>query len=82
MGAIASLISNGKDGFLFKTNDVDALIDKINFLIKNYDLRNELGINGYNKVMGNFTWPVIISKYREAYLTGIENFKQIIRNRI
>jgi glycosyltransferase involved in cell wall biosynthesis len=76
MGATASLLSEGKDSFLFDVKDTDQLINKIEILINDISLRQKLGRSGHHKLIENFTWPVIIEKYRLAYLTGIENFKR------
>jgi glycosyltransferase involved in cell wall biosynthesis len=77
MGAIASLLSEEKDSYLFTPKDVNELADKLEVLIANSDLRKQMGVNGYNKVVNNYTWKKIIAKYREAYLLGISNFKQL-----
>ena len=75
-GAIASLISEGKDGYLFETENPESLAEKLQALVEHKELRIEFGQNGYEKVNQNFTWPVIVAKYREAYQRGIHNFRE------
>jgi len=75
MGAVASLVSDGHDGLLFN-GTADDLVQKITLLASDTGLRNTLGNNGYTKAVENYSWPVIVKKYRDAYLLGIENFKQ------
>jgi len=82
MGATASLLSEGKDSLLFAVTDIDELVCKIEMLVNDVALQRTLGINGYNKVIENFSWPLIVKKYREAYLKGIENFKTEYSNRV
>lgn len=76
MGAIASLIQDGFDGLLFNAGDTDNLLQKITTLANDKALCHTLGENGYRKACNNFSWPVIVKKYREAYLLGIDNFKK------
>ena len=76
LDAVASLLSEGHDCLMFPLNDVDALVAQLKLLIADKNLQKRLGENGYNKVMANFTWPVITEKYRNAYLKGIENFNR------
>jgi glycosyltransferase involved in cell wall biosynthesis len=81
IGAIASLLSEGKDSFLFKQKDVDSLVSKLKILIANPALRAEMGLNGYQKVMDNFTWRKIIAKYRDTYELAISKFNSNLNSR-
>jgi glycosyltransferase involved in cell wall biosynthesis len=76
MGAIASLLSEGRDSLLFNGGEVNDLLNQLQLLIKNKELRNSFGNNGYRKVIENYTWPVIVERYRNAYKLGIENFER------
>lgn len=75
MGAVASLVKDGEDGVLFTAGDAEDLLQKINILAADKNLRQRLGANGHAKAVNNYSWPVIVKKYRNAYLLGIENFK-------
>ena len=77
MGATVSLLSENDDSMFFKPKDVDELADKLSVLIENSSLREQLGVNGFNKVKERFTWPTIAAKYRDAYQLGIANFRQL-----
>lgn len=77
MGAVESWLSEEKDSLLFTAGDVDHLQHQLEVLIKNKGLRNKLGETGHKKVVDNYSWDVIVEKYRNAYLTGIENFSRI-----
>jgi glycosyltransferase involved in cell wall biosynthesis len=74
MGAIESLLSEGEDSLLFEPQNVNSLYVAIKDLIDNVEKRTRLGLNGYKKVERNFTWPVIVAKYRAAYQLAIDNF--------
>ena len=75
-GAIASLMTEGKDGFLFETENPESLAEKLQVLVEHKQLRIEFGQYGYEKVNRNYSWPVIVAKYREAYKRGIDNFRE------
>lgn len=75
MGAVASLIEEGKDGLLFEPGDSHELANQLGLLAANAGRRQEMGDNGYHKVQQQYTWPVIVEQYRNAYLLGIKNFK-------
>jgi glycosyltransferase involved in cell wall biosynthesis len=76
MGAIASLLSDGKDSLLFNAGDINDLVKQLDILINNRELCNQLGANGYAKVIENYGWPVIIERYRIAYKLAIHNFQK------
>jgi len=81
MGATASLIKDGKEGLLFELDNIDDLITKIEILIADQHLQTALGVQGYHKVLDNYTWEKIIPAYRQAYLLGIKNFRQLVHQK-
>lgn len=72
IGAVNSVISNEKDGFIVNVADELELSNKILLLLSNEDLANKMGIEGYNKVNTNYTWDIISAKYRTIYLEAIK----------
>ena len=46
--------------------------DKNIKIIINDNLKSNMGINGYNKVKENYTWPIVVSKIERAYRSLIE----------
>lgn len=76
-GAVASLISNNVDGFVFEPNNSLALSEKLETLCSNEIIRRNFGEAGCRKVQDKYTWNVIVRRYREAYRLGIENFKSL-----
>jgi glycosyltransferase involved in cell wall biosynthesis len=75
MGAVASLIEEGKDGLLFEPGNSQELARQLGLLAGDAARRKEMGYNGYQKVQQQYTWPVIVEQYRNAYLLGIRHFK-------
>ncbi len=72
VGGIPDEVIDGKTGYLVPSNDANELAEKLNVLISNPKLRKEMGCNGYNHFVQNFT----INKY-EQNLVSI--FKKAIQ---
>ena len=60
------IISNGIDGRLFKSEDVDALSKEVIALYQDPHLRKELTINAFEKV-ARYSWEKIADKYISLY---------------
>nr|MBI4156725.1 glycosyltransferase family 4 protein [Candidatus Woesearchaeota archaeon] len=56
----------GKAGLIFEDNDLKDLKNKLELLIKNNKLRNELSEKGYKQVK-NFTWEKIVLDLEKTY---------------
>ncbi len=76
VGAIQCVVTNEKDGLLFKPNNTADLALKIETLAFNKPLCDEYGLNGFKKVEENFTWQVVGKKYRAVFLEAIKKFKK------
>lgn len=74
IGAIASLIEDGKDGLLFDTEREQSLVEKMTTLIQNEPLRKQMGLAGNNKYRQHFTWDIIAEKFRQVYQLAIIKF--------
>ncbi|RMG95920.1 MAG: glycosyltransferase family 1 protein [Chloroflexi bacterium] len=67
IGAIPTVVDEGKDGLLTTHRDLNELIRAINTLLSNPALRHELGTNGYHKVRTHYTWDIVADKFRQVY---------------
>jgi len=57
-GAIAEVIIDGVNGFLIPQHDVEALAEKLEILINNPKLRNEMGLAGKKRYEEKFTLEI------------------------
>ena len=57
----------GKAGLLFKENDAEDLRKKINELIENPSLADELGRKGRERVLGKYTWKKFAQEVHGVY---------------
>ncbi len=65
IGAVSSLIEEGKDGLLVEYGNHQELASAILKLMDNEDLRRKLGENGKKKAYGKYTWDIITKRFRE-----------------
>lgn len=71
-GMIESIIDE-ETGFLIQPNDMDSLIQKIDYLIKNPQERERMGQKARQRVLKEYNWNILLYTY-------IEFFKEIIEN--
>lgn len=64
------LVENGYNGYLVRSRDTDAMVDKLEELVKNEQLRKEFGNNGYKKISQEFSEEKLFSSYKDL-LAGI-----------
>jgi glycosyltransferase involved in cell wall biosynthesis len=76
IGSVASVITNEKDGLLFEPNNPNDLAQKITLITNNENLKVEMGLNGYKKVIENYSWEIITKKFRETYEDAIDKFNE------
>jgi glycosyltransferase involved in cell wall biosynthesis len=70
IGAIPTVVDEGKDGLLIEHRNVKELVQAIRTLLNNSELRQQLGIAGYQKVRQNYTWDIVADKYRAVYVNA------------
>ncbi len=64
------LIKNNYSGFLCSIGDVEGLANALASLIKNHDLRNEMGKNGNNLLKEKFSETIFEQRYLQLLETG------------
>jgi glycosyltransferase involved in cell wall biosynthesis len=74
IGAIKSVVSDGTDGSLFEPGNVLQLSQKIILLASDMDLRNNMGEKGYEKLLNNYAYDIVVNNYRNIFIKVKENF--------
>ena len=64
---VVNTIKHKKTGLLFENGNVDDLVEKIEFLIENPELRKQYGENAYKHVKKNFLSDVLIKSVGDFY---------------
>lgn len=72
VGAIPTVIDEGRDGLLVEHRDADDLARAIRTLLSRPALRRELGANGQRKVKQRYTWNIVADKFRAIYEQALE----------
>ena len=65
VGAVSEIIDNYKNGLLVKPGDPIKLAEKINEVLRNDHLKNELGIQAHQTVLFNFELDKMVKKIEE-----------------
>ncbi|MCA9920995.1 MAG: glycosyltransferase family 4 protein [Anaerolineales bacterium] len=71
MAAIPSVIDEGENGLLFTYEDPDSLVQAIINLLENPQKRAQMGEAGRQKVLANYTWPIVANRVRKLYVDVI-----------
>lgn len=67
VGGLSELVSNGRNGILFRKSDLKDLLEKLSFLISNAVFRDEIGRNARDSVRLSRDWRTICEGYRTVY---------------
>jgi N-acetyllactosaminide 3-alpha-galactosyltransferase len=65
---VREVIEDGDQGLLARPTDPRDLAVKVNQLIDNPELRDQMGKRGRKRVLENFTWDVVGKDFRDIYL--------------
>lgn len=74
-GAIPYVIDAGQDGLLVPFQNCHCLAKGIEVLLDHAIYASSLGINGFKKVITNFTWKDVATRFRDGYKNAIEKNK-------
>lgn len=72
-GANPELIEEGISGVLYPYNDIQALADKIRYLVKNAEKRRQIAEQGRQRVQERYTTEKNVEGIYQIYQTVIEN---------
>ena len=67
VGGIPELIEHEKNGLLVDPNNSTQLVNSVNELLKNKDKATNIAHAGYDFVVKNLTWEVLLPRYVKFY---------------
>jgi len=67
VGGIPELITNNETGILVPPNNPELLLENINELLRDEEKRSKLSHAGYEFVINNLTWEILLPKYIKFY---------------
>ncbi len=68
-GGIGSIVCNGESGYIVPQGNPESLVSKLESLIENENLRNEMGIAGHEKYLKEFT----LEKFESTLFSILNN---------
>ena len=66
VGGITNFIIDGENGLLINSDDVNGLVDKIEYILSNQDKVTSIIENAYNTFQ-KYTWANLKDEYLELY---------------
>lgn len=66
-GGTNEIVIDNETGFLIKSKEVNGLINKIEILLENRELRNKMGMAGERRISENFTIDKMTGKFIDIY---------------
>ena len=66
-GLLEKLITDYENGILIPPNDPKELENSVNMLLENDEIANKISEKGYEFVMKNLTWEILLPKYVKFY---------------
>jgi glycosyltransferase involved in cell wall biosynthesis len=75
VGSIPEIVDDGVTGFIVPPRDQKALAEAIVKLLKDEDLRREMGENAYKKLKTDLSWDKIVEKTIKVYKEAIDEHK-------
>ncbi len=73
VGGLPEIISNGKNGLLVPSRDVDRLASTISMLLSNESLCKKLGLKARKKAIERYCWSIITDKLLNVYIDLIRD---------
>ena len=67
VGGVPELVTNNENGILIPSNDPKKLADAVNTILENKELAQRFANNGYEFVINNMIWKVVLPKYIQFY---------------
>jgi glycosyltransferase involved in cell wall biosynthesis len=80
VGGIGEAVEDIKTGFLIEPGDVDALVDKLGYLVAHDDERRAMGLRGSERARNKFSAEAMIAKIDMLYrdLLGYEQVNDLV----
>ncbi len=73
VGGIPYFVEDGKSGYLVPSCDVDALVEKLLFLLQDPGKRAEMGAFNRQLVQSKYNWTHIVDRLEDIYKSVLEN---------
>lgn len=72
VGGLTYTVADGQTGYLVPPRDPPALAQRLRLLLRDRDLREQMGRAGRERVVGHFTWPIVAARTSALYQQMLE----------
>ena len=72
VGGVPEIVVDGKTGFHIKIGDEDALVEKLDLLLKDAQLRSRLGTAGRDHISDQFSIAGMVAAHQALYTSMME----------
>lgn len=66
-GGVTSLVKDGYNGYLVKAHNSSQIAQKVNYLLRNDELRHKMGERAHSVVKERYTWKLIAKQFERIY---------------
>lgn len=70
-GGVGTIVKDGYNGFLVRPKSSKEIVEKVNLLLGDNELRNKMGENAYKTVVEKFSWDKIARRFYNLYLQSV-----------
>lgn len=70
-GGIGTIVKDGYNGFLVRPKNSKEIVEKVNLLLHNDELRNRMGENAYKTVLEKFSWAKVARRFYNLYVQSV-----------
>lgn len=67
-GGVCEMVKEGYNGFLANVRNIEDLATKIDIILKNDSLREQMGVNSRNRLLENFSIESYVQNYENEYI--------------
>lgn len=72
VGGLTETVIDGETGFLVEPGNEDELVERLQTLVEDPDLRHQFGAAGRERVVDNYSQDVLVSTFRDALDSALE----------
>src|SRR3990167_1906160 len=70
-GGVSTIVKDGYNGFLVRPKSSKEIVEKVNLLLGDEQLRDKMGENAYKTVIEKFSWDKIARRFYNLYLQSV-----------
>lgn len=70
-GGIGTIVKDGYNGFLVRPKSSKEIVEKVNLILHNDQLRNKMGENAYKTVLERFSWEKVARRFYNLYVQSV-----------